>query len=356
MKLLFISHSLGGGIELHIKNKSHLFSQGVEFQMISPRQNALELSRYSPSSHEFVKVELIAEPSRLIEILNKELNVEIHSLVGWPTWAITAIALSSIENLVFYFHDYSLFRENEHLLINDAGYWDPQLYQIKNSFISIIISKSKFLVAPSIDCANRISVVLGREVTKVVFEELCVHDVKRTKLVHRFTKNNIVLVPGHIAKQKGSDLFQRVLEMSEVIAPNTIYFVAGSDHTRSIKNQNAFFFGGYNQGELNSIAIELSINTCWWPTNGSETFSYTFSEMLNSECRLIVPLRGAFIERSSKFQHVELVEDPDDPISQLNAILMGDTMTNPDLNIKESVIPEYNFGLVFGLEEHCARS
>jgi hypothetical protein len=232
--------------------------------MISPRQNAIELSRYSPSNHEFVKVEVIVEPSRLIEILNQEINVEIHSLVGWPTWAITAIALSSIENLVFYFHDYSLFRENEHLLINDAGYWDPKLYQIKNSLISVIISQSQILVAPSFDCASRVSHVLGKEVAKVVFEELCVHDVKRTKLVHQFTKKNIILVPGHIAKQKGSDLFQRVLEMSEVIAPNITYFVAGSDHTRSIKNKNAYFFGGYNQGELNSIANELSINTCWW--------------------------------------------------------------------------------------------
>ena len=355
MRLLFISHSLGGGIALHINNKAHLYAKSIQFNLIIPRNGKLELSEYDQKKQDFVFAEHVVSPSRLMELLRNEENVELHSLVGWPSWAISALALCERENLTFYFHDYSLFRENEHLLINENGLWNGNLNPISNPEISIILGNSVKVVAPSFDCARRISEILKIKVEKVLFEDLCTHNVKRTEIDIKIEGRKVVLVPGHMSKQKGSEVFRRVLEISQLVAPDILYFVAGSDHTLSISGENVCFLGGYSQGELISIANDLKIEACWWPTNGSETFSYTFSEMLSSGYRLIVPKRGSFTERASGLDLAEFVDNPDSPISHLNAITShgSKVSTMPEFRFEE--IFEYRFGEHFGLVRNCAK-
>jgi hypothetical protein len=78
--------------------------------------------------------------------------------------------------------------------------------------------------------------------------------------------------------------------------------------------------------------------------------------MMRTPYRLIVPKRGSFPERGFGIDNIEYVEFPDNPISNLNALLQKGGKSSQSFEYRDETLMIYSFGKTFGLEEICAHA
>jgi hypothetical protein len=233
------------------------------------------------------------------------------------------IAQSSEEKLSYIFHDYSLFAGNSHLLISRHGEWQPYITRSLDEIESALIDNAVELLAPSTDTAKRVGSFLDRNVKKMeVFEEptpeiFLKGGTKRKKVKEKFN----VVIPGHMAVQKGAWMLKRCIDLKNTLKLPINFIVLGKDLENRFQNFEIDFVGGYSQKNLQQVLLKLKPDVFWWPTNGAETFSYTLSELMNSDLPKCVPNRGSFTERVRSMNNFKVIQDPDSALCQISSLV-----------------------------------
>lgn len=322
MKIAKLTHNLGGGIEHHIFLESLLQPQHEHFK-IQFQYGVVKVSKFLESREMFEETSRIDSLHGLASFLEDFDQIEIHSVFGWEEIWLWVVANLAHGNMLFIFHDYSLFTKNSHLLISRFGEWLPQVTRNLTNVEESLLVNSVKLLAPSHDTATRVANFL-----KMKVETMVVHEVKESKLnlfkrSHHVNESSLfnVVIPGHMAVQKGSFMLKRCVDLSEALKLPLAFTVLGRDLEHNFNREKVRFIGGYSQGDLPNLLIRLKPDVFWWPTNGAETFSYTLSELMRTNLTLCVPNRGSFPERVKTLQNAKIVKEPDVAFSHVSTIL-----------------------------------
>jgi hypothetical protein len=322
MKIVYITHNLGGGIDHHLYLQSLMQPENDYFK-IQPGKRSLIISVFDRRSREFKTSSEIKDYLTFASELYSFDQIQIHSVLGWDHGFLWVIAQSSHQKLNYIFHDYSLFAGESHLLISRQGEWQPSVTRSLHKIENVLIDRAIELNAPSGDTARRVSGFLGRNVGKMqVLEQPSSRiQLKQLREEKKVRKGYNVVIPGHMAVQKGAWILKRCVDLKNTLKLPINFIVLGKDLENKFQKHEVDFVGGYNQKSLHSVLLRLQPDIFWWPTNGAETFSYTLSELINSDLTKCVPNRGSFPERVTFVEDVMVVEEPDSAVSQVSSLI-----------------------------------
>ena len=322
MRIALISHNFGGGIDHHLNLESS-YNFENEYLKFQPSILGVKHSVFDRAENTFRKIQDIDQIFDFATILTTCDRIEIHSILGWPEEYLWLISGNSDHQINFIFHDYSLFAEDSHLLISKDGEWQPFVSRELAEWELQLIKQSVALLAPSIDTANRVSRFLKRKVEKVEFHEDESFKISSLSLERSSSKNKQfnVVIPGHMALQKGALILNRCVELRDMLKLPIDFFVLGKDLEDRFRKSRIEFIGGYSLSALPKLLTELNPSAFWWPTNGAETYSYTLSEFMNSPIPICAPNRGSFPERIIELENAKLVDNPDSAKDHLFTLL-----------------------------------
>jgi hypothetical protein len=322
MKIAFATHNLGGGIDHHLYLQSTLQPENDYFKF-QPMTKGVRVSVFDRQEKVFKTLNEFHDCHSFAHALESFDQLQIHSLLGWEELYLWIIALSPIENIISVFHDYSTFAGSSHLLISSHGEWQPLVSRSIREIENVLLDRSKEILAPSIDTATRISKFLSRSVRQIKFLEEASRHIylkeETNKTINRKEFN--VVIPGHMAVQKGAILLKRCVELKSTMNLPLKFMVLGKDLEKRFQGNEVDFLGGYNLRSLKPILMKIKPDVFWWPTNGAETFSYTLSELMHSDLPKCVPNRGAFPERTRSIENIKLIDEPDSPLSQILSLV-----------------------------------
>jgi hypothetical protein len=322
MKVAYVTHNLGGGIDHHLFLQSSLQPENDYYKM-QPGLHGVQVSIFDRQDRMFKISNEFHDSHGFASALDSFDQIQIHSLLGWEEVYLWVITNAPAVDFLSIFHDYSSFARNSHLLISPQGEWQPMVTRSLSEIEITLLDRSSEILAPSNDTALRIGRFLSRGVKKMNFLEEVNSRVyleeKNSKARSRteFT----VVIPGHMALQKGACILKRCVDLKNLMKLPLNFTVLGKDLENRFQKNEVNFLGGYTQTSLNNILMKIKPDAFWWPTNGAETFSYTFSELMNSSLPKCVPNRGAFPERTNLVENVKIIDQPDLSLSQILSLV-----------------------------------
>ena len=166
-----------------------------------------------------------------------------------------------------------------------------------------LLSQSRFLIAPSLDVAQRLQGFVPTARIRVVpHSSLDHHPVSTPKPSPRILGREQVLkivVLGALSKIKGADVLEEVAALAARQNIPVEFHLLGYAY-RSLRTQpkaRLTVHGSYEEKDLPQLLQWLQPDAVWFPAVWPETYSYTLSASLESGLPIIAPNMGAFSER-----------------------------------------------------------
>ncbi|NVO99670.1 glycosyltransferase [Photobacterium damselae subsp. damselae] len=310
IKILLITHSLGGGVAQHIDELEKEFYNKVDFLKIYPSNTSQSvcLSFGNEVNDKYI-FELPSDFELLVNIL-KYIGIDslhIHHTIGLHESVLSLPKLLNVDYDVT-IHDYFLINGNP-TLTNKYGEFAGDDILIRDDLCSVVYplnisldewkKKSKRLllnarriIYPSCDTARRFiaeypSIKLNSMVAYHPDLDSCDFNVKGIKFPVKIKK---VLVFGAISQEKGADK----LEISGMNNKEIEFHLLGYAYR---KLKNVITHGAYDSNDVEKLINEIKPDVIWFPAQCPETYSYTLSTAIKLEYPIIAPNIGAFSER-----------------------------------------------------------
>lgn len=310
-KILFVSHSLGGGVNQHLDELEEYYKERVNYLKLIPVENgkSISLSLSSAINHTVI-FEIPSDYNKLIDLLRLISldRIHFHHTMGLPA---RLFGLPNDLNLSYdiTIHDYYLVNGNPTLTdLNGRFVGDDdtdrdklcgQSYPIPTSAVEwrkgaepLLIGAQR-IIFPSLDVANRFNQVFANisEKTVVAYHpDTLLHDSCSENV--KYQPNNSpkkVLVLGALSKEKGADLLESTAINSELE-----FHLLGYAYRPLEKVTTT---GPYEISLVDKYIEDINPDYIWFPALWPETYSYTLSIALRHNCPIICPNIGAFPER-----------------------------------------------------------
>lgn len=331
--ILIITHNLGGGTEVHVQQLISNLSDQLEFLILRPIENKVELTIPKIGDHQ--KIILSSSSLQdLVDILKSAgvSRAHIHHVMNYN---MDIYKLINMLNIPFDFtvHDYysicpqiTMLNSNTNQFCNEPTeyYCNQCIINSNKHFARDIITwrnKHQWLlnnadrvICPSIDAKNRIEKFCNANHSIFIPHE------KESKSKERFNIRNLgddqnlrICILGTLAFHKGANLVSRMLEYlsSEKIK---IILIGSSEPMISPKNPNFYYeTGKYSDDNLQDLIEDNEPHLIWFPAPWPETYSYTLSAAIDSGYPIVATNIGAFTERLNSRPWTWLAEVTDDP-------------------------------------------
>ncbi len=321
-RLLFISHSWGGGIERHIGDLIKLVNRSADVLVLRGFLNGgIECEWHTAGqSPTQVRVGGFSEASldewiRALADLSFE-RIHLHHVHGWPHEIIRMVEQLN-RPLDVTLHDYASICPQYHLADEHGRYcgepdsngcraciakrphaWNLQIEDWRATMRKLL-ARADRVIAPSQDVAQR----LRRHYPEIA-TNVWPHPEPAVELP-RLTK--IVLLGG-LSSVKGLAVVREVVTYAKTHAPSLDFVLIG--HAAEALPKGLRATGSYDDRELPRLLASERPDAVWFPAQVPETFSYTLSVALAAGVSIVASDLGSFRERlSGKSAHRLVAHD-----------------------------------------------
>jgi GT2 family glycosyltransferase len=311
LKILYLTHHMGGGTQKHINELAGLLKSKVCSLMLKPVGNAgVELSVLDDAQWERLYFKLPERYADLVQVL-QALNVarvHFHHTVGLETsvWGLPESLGVPFDITI---HDYHFIGGNPSLT-DDQGMYSNNP-EVQNSRYSRPVSLGVWQESQRVllDAADRILTPSKAaadifhqhypelDITPVFhpdwYRDAPYPDVTRVTLLDNAPFR--VLVIGAISLEKGANLLENVAKMAKSVDLSIEFHLLG--YACRPLGDAVITHGAFDEDHVDSLINNLNPHLIWFPALWPETYSYTLSEALRSGRPILAPDIGAFRER-----------------------------------------------------------
>jgi GT2 family glycosyltransferase/glycosyltransferase involved in cell wall biosynthesis len=166
-----------------------------------------------------------------------------------------------------------------------------------------LLNRARYIIAPSIDTAQRLSnFVPGANLQVVPHSDIAAKPPAHGEPVVRppgVDRPLRVVVLGALSKIKGADLLDAVAQLAAKHNAPVEFHLLGYAYRnlKTLPKARLTVHGPYEDKDLHQMLAWLSPDVVWFPALWPETYSYTLSASLESCLPIVAPNIGAFSER-----------------------------------------------------------
>jgi O-antigen biosynthesis protein len=320
--ILFISHSLSGGVVKHEKELEYQFNKKAVFLRITPTSdNVIVLKWYHDSESLRLQFRIPEHWDALISCLKmlRVAFIHFHHLLDLPRQIRSLPDELAIPYDVT-IHDYYMICPRI-ALINHKGNFcgEPD----ENSCSSCLqnsppsqrnirlwrnehqsfLTGARRIFCPSHDVLNRFSSYFNLEqLTYAPHPEIIESTTSQLRPINLSSDEKLhILVIGGLSRHKGADLLEAAAKNAvKRNLPLEYILIGHAWRNLAPKPKTALcVWGKYQDKELQSKIKETQAHLVWFPALWPETYSYTLSAALIANLPIVAPNLGAFPERLS---------------------------------------------------------
>jgi O-antigen biosynthesis protein len=335
-RILFITHRQGGGVERHCRDLASLLSEDLEVLALKPDDDGwLKLQWLRPAEELSLYFRLPWEYELLRDTL-RELcvsRVHVHHVMEHPQGVLRLPEDLGVP-LDFTIHDYYGICPQYNLTDEHGEYcgepdsegcarclavrpapWGLDIHAWRSLFARLL-ARAERIIAPSDDARRRLLRYVP-EASIRVLPHFTKHQLGPVPWSPADPARGVVrvLVLGVLNPAKGVRLLERCAWDARHRNLPLHFHVIGRSETeiRGLDQLPLAFSGPYGSDDLPRLIAEARGQVFFFPNRAPETFSYTFSEALETGLPIAVPARGAFVERCRGLERVGLMEPDAEP-------------------------------------------
>ncbi len=311
IRLLFISHDMGGGVQRHIEELGGVLAPGAQIAtLLSQPGNYVKLS-LGQNDWYFHQHRQFQDLLNALKKLQLSL-VHFHHLAGLvPEFWQLAEALQLPHRVTL--HDYSLINGNNTLSGRDGYFLEDFSQQQAPSSADLpqwchdlkqwqALNDRLLTTADQVYCPSRFTLAIYRAHYPKARYQCCYHpdweQVAPYSAVKPATAGRGVLrvgVIGTLNRVKGADRLEACATEARNRQLEIEFVLFGKAYRRL--TSSIVQLGPYKDEELPDLLTTQAIDLVWFPALWPETYSYTLSHCLAQGMPVLAPDIGAFPER-----------------------------------------------------------
>ncbi len=316
--ILAIRHSLGGGVEEHVRRLSAMFEGKAEFVVLAPFGTAVGLSWMSRNSGFSLAFDPVADYPALLDALRRcgVSRIHLHHLHGHRLDIGRLIADTALP-FDFTAHDYFVLCPQMHLSGTAGRYCGERgpdacrsclaerpsrpprtIEQWRRDFAWVLRDSSR-VIAPSCDTAARLLQYAPElELITASHPENGAVAAQRTAPPLDARESMRIAVLGVLSWHKGLAVVRACSRLARRRGLPLEFVLIGSVHTPLRSGAEAFRqTGKYHESSLPDLLASVRPHLVWFPAQTPETHSYTLGAALRAGLPVVVPDLGALPER-----------------------------------------------------------
>jgi GT2 family glycosyltransferase/glycosyltransferase involved in cell wall biosynthesis len=310
-KILFVTSSLGGGVQQHLEELILFYNNKIIplFLSVDIAENLEFKLHIEPNTDTLSFVE--EDYECLLDFLKISCvnYIHFHHTMGFPSWAMNLLKDLKV-NWILTVHDYYLLSGNPTLTDDNGCFlgfsetvWDvdcERSYGMKGlewrKKVQPLVESASHVIFPSYAAKE----IFG-DLYKIKTSIVAAH-IETTRNINKqnsiwISKDKITFgILGALSKAKGCEYLEQIATLSKEFK-NPFKFKLIGYTGRYLKNVQVT--GRFKHEDLQSFIIKNNIDIIFFPALWPETYSYTLSYALESGLPIIAPDIGAFPERLS---------------------------------------------------------
>ncbi|MEO8002782.1 MAG: glycosyltransferase [Arenimonas sp.] len=317
--VLMINHGLGGGTQKHVHELARSVESGFRcYELASTNGKRVEIRSLSDDDglQEFYEI-----PRQLDSLLKRlkvldVIHVHFHHTIGLPLELFDLPRLLGVE-YDFTAHDFFAICPQINLVEERGNYCGEPERTVCNACIkkrpahgasdiaewrayyAQLLAKARHVYCPSHDTATRLQRYFYLPNIVVTPHEVN-NDVVLYKPEPMVSDGHLVFcIIGALSKWKGADLVEAVAELVEKSRLPIRFVLIGFAYRQlnDLSQRVLQITGPYQDDNLDALIGQHKPHAIWFTSQWPETYSYTLSAALRTQCAIIAPDLGAFSER-----------------------------------------------------------
>jgi glycosyltransferase involved in cell wall biosynthesis len=328
--ILFVTHSLGGGTEKHVRELSSFIVKNskAKILILRPTHHPKIVNLKSASEEDNLNLDLtVSDFDLLYDTLNLFAikKIHIHHIIGFQ-FSIEALCLKLGVKYDFTFHDYYSICPRVNMVKPGFGFCNKPSIDECNiclkmppntiSDIEIVWWRAQFnsllsgannLISPSIDTARRINYFFPNlDIKPVAHETFKNLKFQSPKKLVNVSKNKHFLILGTLTLNKGREVLNNLLnKIAEKKLPIKFTLIGLPD--APIKpSKNFSYTGPYDDEDILPLIRKQDADAILFLSQCPETYSYTLTYAMLSSLHIVAPNLGSFPERLNSYKKSSL--------------------------------------------------
>ena len=309
-RILFVTHSWGGGTEKHVRDLASLVAGRAEILALRPEGHGGAQLEWLREGEAFsAHFDMPADTDRLASLLRGIgiARLHVHHIHGHSHEILTLAGRLGVP-LDVTLHDYFPLSPQYHLSpggrVDDAevdNAWGLTLAEWRRTMGDFLASAAR-VICPSADLAKRIAPYFP-----AIHFEVWPHPEPAGTAEPKPFK---VLVLGGLTVEKGLDVVKRCAAAAQARKLPLLFKVLG--HTEhplpAFPAQPIMVHGSYDEADLARLIALERADAFLFPAQIPESFSYTLTAAMATGLPVIASRLGSFPERLAGYPHATLVE------------------------------------------------
>lgn len=310
-RVLFVTHSWGGGTEKHVNDLAALLSESLEVLVFKPHDEQSLSLRWLRQGEEFEAFfEDRKDPNALLQLLRAIAvsRVHLHHVHGLPAYVLDIHSELGVP-LDITLHDY--FPVTQRYLLGPGGVVDSSADAPANDWglsevewqqrMGAMLRSAQRVIAPSRDLAQRM-----REFFPDIEYQVRGHPNIAAQTAPAPHK---VLVLGGLSIQKGLLVLEAcALDARERKLPLFFKLIGHTEQSVARFPEIPLAIGGsYRESDLDQLIALENADAFLFPAQVPESYSYTLTAALRTNLPIIASSLGAFSERLEDNRRAHMV-------------------------------------------------
>jgi FkbM family methyltransferase len=328
--ILFVTHSLGGGTEKHVRELSSFIVRNnkAKILILRPSHHPKLVNLKSASEEDNLNLDLAVNE---LDLLYDALNlfgikkIHIHHIIGFQ-FSIEALCLKLGVQYDFTFHDYYSICPRVNMVKPGVGFCNKPLIDECNICLKMppdnipateivwwraqfnsFLSGANNLISPSMDAARRINYFFPnldiKHVTHEKFKNLKFLTPKKP-VNESMSKHFLIL--GILSQNKGRELLSNLLDKIAKKKLPIKFTLIGYPDFPIKTSKNFSYTGPYDDKDILLLIKKQNADAILFLSQCPETYSYTLSYAMLSSMHIIAPKLGSFPERLNSYKKSSL--------------------------------------------------
>lgn len=317
--ILMINHGLGGGTTKHVMELAKTVESRFRcYELASNNGRTVELKSLSEGEglREYFQIPKQTNALLLrLEGLNIA-HVHFHHTIGLPLELFDLPKRLEVE-YDFTAHDFFSICPQINLVEARGNYCGEPDRSVCNTCIkqrpahgagdivdwrtyySQLLAGARHVFCPSYDTANRLQRYFYLPNIVVAPHEDAAAGALYSPASLKPDNHLVICIIGALSKWKGADLVEAVAELAEKSRLPIRFVLIGFAYRQmnDLSQRVLQITGPYQDGNLDAILSQHKPHAIWFTSQWPETYSYTLSAALRTQCAIIAPDLGAFAER-----------------------------------------------------------
>lgn len=327
-KILIISHRLGGGVESHIRQLAHFYSESAKFIILQPAAESDKIELIFDGNQRSASRKFTLYQDDDLDALRTILtiigvgHIHYHHLLGFNKNIVDVLS-GIVSTYTVTVHDYygingnpTLCDKNGKFVTDDIAERDikcSELYPVPfnwdieqwRTFINNWFINADKVIFPSYDTFKRFACYYPSLADNSVVSWHPDEISSNPKSLDAYEPGEKlkILVLGALSREKGAEKLELVAKALQ--HENIEFYLLGYGY-RPL-DPAVICHGRYDHTNIDSKIKEISPHVIWFPAQWAETYSYTLSIALNYGVPIVVPDIGAFPERMDGYSFSRIV-------------------------------------------------